>query len=137
MKPHPVDWTYARAMTARLLPELAAQLETSRSVLNVNFPGVPALGNVQGIAAVGSGWRNVPTRIGKMPPVDGDLIFEIAPLRDNISNADDGDLAQTNKGDITVTPLTLDATDHQSLGQLQVALSGLETDVQESSGIVR
>ena len=123
--PGPVDWRCAKSMAASLLPTLVESLAGPRSLLNVNFPAVAGPEAVKGIVAAPCGWRDTETRIRKVGEDGERQTFKIAPLRDNITSDDNCDLALTQRGYVTVTPLRLDDTDHDRMAALEQVLSRL------------
>lgn len=128
VKPNPVDWTCAEALCASLLPGLVAAISEPRTVLNVNFPAVSSPQALKGLIVTHCGWRDAPTLVEERPRAGDRRIFMIAPLRDNVANESECDLGRAEDGCVTVTPVTLDATDHGGLPATREALRHIEVD---------
>lgn len=109
------DWTCSTGMTADLLPRLASAISDPRMVLNVNFPAVEKVDEVTGYRVVHSGWRLGPTTLQERPAPDGKHVFYIDTLREDQPNEPACDLDLLSQGYLTVTPLTLDQTNHGAL----------------------
>ena len=109
------DWTCAEGLAADLLPKLADAIGDPRMVLNVNFPAVDDVRAVAGCRVVHAGWRIGTTTLEERTAIDGNRVFYIEDVRENIPNEGTCDLALTARGYLTVTPLTLDQTNHRAL----------------------
>ena len=109
------DWTCSRGLSVDLLPGLAGAIDDPRMVLNVNFPAVDDVGKVAGCRVVHCGWRLGPTTVAERPAAGGKHIFYIDTLREDKPNEPACDLDLLSQGYLTVTPLTLDQTDHGAL----------------------
>ena len=109
-----------------MLPDLVSTITEPRTVLNVNFPAVTSPDELNGLTVTHCGWRDAPTLVEERPRSGGRRIFMIAPLRDNVANEPDCDLGRTEAGYVTVTPVLLDATDHNRLPATREALKHLD-----------
>jgi len=109
------NWTCSKALTASLLPKLAAAISDPRMVLNVNFPAVDDAQQVAGCRVVHTGWRTGPTTLEEHPGSDGQRVFYIESLREDRPNEPDCDLDLLSQNYLTVTPLTLDQTNYNAL----------------------
>ena len=109
------NWACSKALTAMLLPKLAAAISDPRMVLNVNFPALDDAGQVTGCRVVHTGWRIGPTTLKEHPCTAGRRIFYIESLREDRPNEPDCDLDLLSQNYVTVTPLTLDQTNYNAL----------------------
>jgi 5'-nucleotidase len=108
----------ARGWAAKVLAPLLEVMMARRTLINVNFPAVPA-GKVKGIRVVRQGFHDYSR---------GSVVESIDPrgrkyywfgLEDIEQTLDRGtDLEAINEGFIAVTPLQLDLTHHASIGAL-------------------
>ncbi|OYW45630.1 MAG: 5'/3'-nucleotidase SurE [Sphingomonadales bacterium 32-68-7] len=114
----------ARAWAARVLAPLLDVRMPKRTVINVNFPALPA-DQVKGIRVVRQGFHDY-ARGSVIEAVDprGRPYFWFG-LDDIEHTLDHGtDLEAVGEGYISVTPLQLDLTHHASIGALAERYSG-------------
>jgi len=109
------DWGCAESLTETMLPALAGAISDPRMVLNVNFPALADASAVAGCRVVHAGWRLGPTTLQERPASQDNRVFYIDSLRANKPNEPDCDLDQLGRGFVTVTPLTLDQTNHAAI----------------------
>lgn len=108
----------AEAWAERVLAPLTEAPLTDRTVINVNFPALPAAG-VQGVRVARQGFHDYGrgSLVEGMDP-RGKPYFWFG-LEDVEHTLDHGtDLEAVNDGYVSVTPLQLDLTHHASLGPL-------------------
>jgi 5'-nucleotidase len=114
----------AEGWAAKVLAPLIAMPIARRTVINVNFPALPAEA-VKGIRVVRQGFHDY-SRGSLVEGVDprGKAYFWFG-LEDVEHTLDRGtDLEAVGDGYISVTPLQLDLTDHASLGTLAERYAG-------------
>ena len=109
------NWTCSQALTAKLLPKLAAAISDPRMVLNVNLPALDDVSKVAGCRVVHTGWRLGPTTLEERAPNDDQRVFYIETLRQDRPNEPDCDLDLLTQSYLTVTPLSLDQTNYGAL----------------------
>tara|TARA_A100001037_G_C15115929_1_gene621390 strand:- start:784 stop:1578 length:795 start_codon:yes stop_codon:yes gene_type:complete len=108
----PIDWSCARHHAQRLLPSLVALLEKPHDTMNVNFPPLRDPASLNGTVVVPAGLRlGAPTVL----PVSrrGDAsVFSYPELRPGQRGPDGSDWHAIYEGNISITPIALDATHH-------------------------
>ena len=115
-------WACAEKLTAPLLPRLFEALDSSRRVLNVNFPALSNGEAEAGLAVTHSGQREGPTSIEEKPSQRGRRVFHIYTIREDQPNEPDCDLDLALRGYVTVTPLSLDQTRYEDLAAMRAHL---------------
>ncbi|SOB87048.1 5'-nucleotidase /3'-nucleotidase /exopolyphosphatase [Sphingomonas guangdongensis] len=116
-----VSFAAAEAWGERVLRPLLATPLAPRTLVNVNFPPVPAA-EVQGIKVVAQGLRDYGRlRLDKRQDPRGFPYFWLGLGRVPFSPVVDTDLEAIEAGYVTVTPLHLDLTHRPSLASLAAA----------------
>ena len=84
---------------------------------NVNIPAVPE-NQIQGIATVRLGRRHHQQSVVAARSPRGENVYWIGAAGEVLGREEDTDFAQNEAGMITVTPLSVDLTDHAGLGSV-------------------
>ncbi len=114
-----IEWNTARTHAPALMKQLLAQPLPKGTLLNVNFPPIPAE-NVKGVQFTRQGFRSADQlRIDQRNDGRGFPYYWIGfkhAVEDFVAGTD---LHAIEAGYISVTPLQLDLTDYKTLAQLQ------------------
>lgn len=120
-----VSFAPAEEWGARVLRPLLDRQWSPRSVVNINFPE-PEVGPVKGVRVVPQGLRDYGrVRFDTRTDPRGFDYHWLSLGRVNPPEGDQSDLSAIVDGWITVTPLHLDLTHHESLSTLTTALAGI------------
>ncbi|MFK3888012.1 5'/3'-nucleotidase SurE [Sphingomonas sp. NPDC079357] len=120
-----VSFTAAEEWGARVLRPLLDHDWAPRSVVNINFPE-PEAGAVKGVRVVPQGLRDYGrVRFDRRTDPRGFDYHWLSMGRVQPAIDDGSDLATITQGWITVTPLQLDLTQHDSLAALGDAFAGV------------
>lgn len=112
------QWATAAAHFARVVRGLA-QVGWPRNVfINVNFPDVPP-GKVTGIRVTAQGRHKLGDELVERHDPRGRPYFWIGPMRKNEATRPGSDLAATNAGAISITPLYMDLTHTRTMRRLR------------------
>lgn len=118
-----VPFDAAEAWGARVIRALLKQAETQRTLINVNFPALPASA-IRGIKVARQGFYDVArTRIVPGTDPRGYDYFWFG-LDHTDSAPEASDLAAVAEGYISVTPLHFDLTHYELLTALEAGLAG-------------
>ncbi len=113
-----IRWATAEAHAAGVIRRLAAGPWPRNSLINVNFPDVPA-DKVQGIRVARQGRRKIGDNlVERLDPRDRPYYW-IGPSRDEAPDQPGTDVEAVNKGYISVTPVFLDLTHVPALDELK------------------
>jgi 5'-nucleotidase len=119
-----INWDVARTHAPVVLDAIINKFEFPKGVfLNVNFPSGEAM-DVKGVRITSQGTRTIEDRVVQCVDPRGNPYFWIgsADYRKNGNHDDvETDLWAVHNGYISITPITLDMTDRQSVS----VLSGL------------
>jgi len=115
------DWTVAEAWGPKIAARLLDIGWQQGVLMNVNFPAVP-LDNVSGISVVPHGIRKIGDVLDERTDPRGRSYFWIGTSRSDDEAPDESDIKALSRGRITVTPLHLDLTHHETLSTLKAAL---------------
>jgi len=94
---------------------------SSDVILNVNVPDLP-FEELAGIQAVRLGFRHKSEPVVKSKDAHGRTIFWVGPAGKGQDSGVGTDFHAIEKGFVTVTPLLVDLTRHDSLPQLKIWL---------------
>ena len=106
-----------------MVKKLEAATLSSDVILNVNVPDRP-YEELAGMQAVRLGFRHKSEPVVKSKDAHGRTIFWVGPAGKGQDSGEGTDFHAIEKGYVTVTPLSVDLTRHDSLPQLK---SWLET----------
>ncbi len=109
--------TAARVVSDMVL-KLAAATLSSDVILNVNVPDRP-FEELTGIQAVRLGFRHKSEPVVKSKDPHGRTIFWVGPAGKGQDSGEGTDFYAIERGAVTVTPLSVDLTRHDSLPQLR------------------
>ena len=111
-------WHTAEQAVWRLLTHLFAVPKPAAPVLwNVNIPAVPE-NQIQGITTVRLGRRHHQQSVVAARSPRGENVYWIGAAGEVLGREEDTDFVQNEAGIITVTPLSVDLTDHAGLGSV-------------------
>lgn len=111
-------WRTAEQAVWQLLTHLFAAPKPAVPVLwNINIPAVPE-NQIQGITTVRLGRRHHQQSVVAARSPRGENVYWIGAAGEVLGREEDTDFAQNEAGMITVTPLSVDLTDHAGLGSV-------------------
>lgn len=116
-----VPWQTAERFAPDLIRQLLKTGWPRGTFININFPEC-APGKVKGVRVCPQGKRLVNVALSERVDPKGRPYFWIGGERNDTSDRDDVDIALLNKGYITVTPVSMDMTDHKAMARLQTAI---------------
>lgn len=116
----PADWTPAEVYGPNLLRRILEEGFPDNTLLNVNFPPVPAE-KVKGIRVTVQGRRKSGDDIMEVTDPRGARHYWIGQIQSMRPYAEGTDLAAIDAGYISVTPIKMNMTDHTTLERLQDA----------------
>ena len=126
----PADWTPAETYGPNLLRRILHEGFPPNTLLNVNFPPVPA-DQVRGIQVTTQGRRKSGDDILEVTDPRGSRHYWLGHMQSMKPYAEGTDLAAIDAGYISVTPIKMNMTDHETLETLQDAFQ-LEKQPTES-----
>lgn len=107
---------------ARVVVELVQKIETAAlspdTVLNVNVPNRP-YDELEGIRAARLGFRHKSEPVVRSKDPHGRTIFWVGPAGGGLDSGDGTDFQAVEQGAVSVTPLKVDLTRHDSLPQIK------------------
>lgn len=118
----PIRWGTAEDCLPALMKKLANIELPSNTLLNVNFPDVPA-DDVKGIEVTWQGARKLGDQIQPGSDPKGDAYYWIGSMRTAEKFRKGSDLHAVYDGSISITPLATDLTDRRSMRALKGRLS--------------
>lgn len=106
----------------RVVADMVRKIDTTKLpsdvILNVNVPDIP-YEEVKGIQAVRLGFRHKSEPVVKSKDPHGRTIFWVGPAGRGADSGEGTDFHAIERGFVTVTPLSVDLTRHESLPQLR------------------
>jgi 5'-nucleotidase len=108
----------AGRVVADMVKKLEAASLSSDVILNVNVPDRP-FAELTGIQAVRLGFRHKSEPVVKSQDPHGRTIFWVGPAGRGADSGEGTDFHAIERGAVTVTPLSVDLTRHDSLPQLR------------------
>ena len=112
----------AGRVVAEMVVKLEAAMLSSDVILNVNVPDRP-YEELTGIQAVRLGFRHKSEPVVKSKDPHGRTIFWVGPAGKGQDSGEGTDFHAIERGVVTVTPLSVDLTRHDSLPQLRTWLA--------------
>ncbi|GAC1307123.1 MAG: 5'/3'-nucleotidase SurE [Vulcanimicrobiaceae bacterium] len=109
-------WETAAAVAVRLAREILAEGLPRLTLLNVNVPNVPE-GDVRGVRYVRQGRKAYRSRVDRRADPRGNTYFWLGGIFDESDIVTGTDLAAIRDNYVSVTPVTIDRTDHDELGR--------------------
>lgn len=116
-----VKWSTAEQHGVTLLKELATTDWPKNTLINVNFPDVIA-SSVKGIEVTRQGRRKIGDDLARGKDPRGEDYYWIGALRSEETFLEGTDLHAVVNGYISVTPVSLDFTDYDTLKALKEAI---------------
>ena len=114
-----IEWTVAEHYTEIILRKILKNYRFIPKVfLSINFPAVN-LENVKGIKVAPQGARIIEDRIVKSIDPRGDPYYWIGDMQYRRIQDVNSDLEVADKGYITITPITIDATAYSQIPKLE------------------
>ena len=116
-EPH---WETVEHYTPDIIKKLVKRGWPAETLINLNFPNCPPK-KVKGIRVCPQGKRRVGVSLLERVDPKGRPYFWIGGERDNTANKPGVDVDLLHAGYITVTPISMDMTDHQTLNKISSA----------------
>jgi len=117
-----IPWKTAEAHAAKVIRRLVALPWPRNTLINVNFPAVPA-DKVRGIAATRQGRRKIGDGVVERADPRGRPYYWIGPLRDESPDTPGTDLHAVTQGKVSLSPIYLDLTNGPALAELEKVFS--------------
>lgn len=111
-----VPYDIAVKYAPKLIAQLLAQGWPAQSLININFPKT----KVKGVRVCPQGKRLVNVALSERADPRGRPYFWLGGDREDKAEKAGVDIDLLNKGYITVTPIRMDMTDYEALGQLKL-----------------
>lgn len=119
--PRPAHWSTAEAFAPKVIRQLVKVEWPKNTLMNVNFPDVPAK-SVKGIQAAPQGRHKIGDDLHEHHDPRGVPYYWIGSMRQEDAEQTGTDIAAVRSGWISVTPLYLDLTHRAMLKELQKKL---------------
>lgn len=116
-----IPWDTAETHTASVIRALTSLSWMPNTLMNVNFPPVPAQ-DIKGIKAGPHGRRKIGDKLVTNKDPKGRTYFWIGSDRWDKAEVAGSDIDVINQKYISVTPLTMDLTDYKALEAINVGL---------------
>ncbi len=116
-----IRWTTAETWLPRILTQIDKIEVPSNTLLNINFPDVPA-DDVKGVEVTWQGARKLGDQIKEGIDPKGDPYFWIGSMRMAEKFRRGSDLHAVYDGSVSITPLTTDLTDRRTMNRLRKEL---------------
>ncbi len=113
-----VQWATAERHAPEVIRRLVAQPWPKNTLINVNFPDLPA-GEVTGITVARQGRHKIGDQLMERMDPRGRPYYWIGPIRETDEGVDGTDISEITKGRITLTPILLDLTNAPALAALR------------------
>ncbi len=104
-----IKWQTAERHAPVVIRRLVAQPWPKNTLINVNFPDLPA-SEVRGITVARQGRHKIGDQLMERTDPRGRPYYWIGPLRETGDGAPGTDITEITRGRITVTPILLDLT---------------------------
>ena len=118
--PHPTKWSTATHFAPEVIRKVLALGFSRNTLININFPDV-VKESVEGVEIARQGKRKIGDDLVEREDPRGRPYIWIGGQREEDRYAEGTDLERVLRGRVTVTPLCVDLTDHQSLERLKGA----------------
>ena len=115
---HPVHFDTAASITVDLVRKIKQADFPTNTVLNVNVPDVP-LDQIKGLRATRLGSRSAPEPAAEHPNPRGQAMYWLGPAGLEDDNTNGTDFHAVSEGYVSVTPLSIDMTRHDLMGNVQ------------------
>jgi 5'-nucleotidase len=117
-----IRWATAEHHAPKVIRRLVAQPWPKNTLINVNFPDVPAA-EVKGIAVARQGRHKIGDQLMERTDPRGRPYYWIGPLRETGDGVAGTDITEITRGRITLTPILLDLTNVSALASLRKAFA--------------
>jgi 5'-nucleotidase len=117
-----IHWETARAHAPALIEKIVEQGWPQGSLININFPNVPKEA-INGTRFCPQGKRRVSVGLAGRKDLRDRPYYWIGGERDNTAEKAGTDVDLLHKGYVTITSLSMDMTDYQTLENLRSALA--------------
>lgn len=108
------------AMFAKILSlQLLKNIGEKNLVLNVNIPNVQHINDIKGIKVTRQGKRKYEELVIEKVDPRGKKYYWIGGNLEPVKNEKDTDISAISEGFISITPVTLDMTDHKRIDELK------------------
>jgi len=114
---NPTHFDTAAEIAERLVQALVQQPLSSDDILNVNVPDVP-MNEIKGVMCTRLGTRHQSANAIRGESPRGDTVYWIGPAGDINDCSEGTDFHAVSNNFVSVTPLSVDLTDTNSLGSL-------------------
>lgn len=113
-----IQWATAERHAPEVIRRLVAQPWPRNTLINVNFPDLPAA-EVRGISVARQGRHKIGDQLMERTDPRGRPYYWIGPLRETGDGVAGTDITEITKGLITLTPILLDLTNAAALTALR------------------
>jgi 5'-nucleotidase len=113
-----IQWGTAERHAPKVIRRLVAQPWPKNTLINVNFPDLPAA-EVSGISVARQGRHKIGDQLMERTDPRGRPYYWIGPLRETGDGLAGTDITEITKGRITLTPILLDLTNAAALTALR------------------
>lgn len=118
----PIHWDTAKTHAPAIIKALIEQGWPKGTLVNINFPNCPSH-KVKGTQICPQGKRRVNVGMAARKDLRGRPYYWIGGERDNTAEVAKTDVDLLHKDHITITPLSMDMTDYQTLDKLKSAVT--------------
>lgn len=115
---HASHYDTAAKVTRKLIEQMLATPLPQNTILNVNVPDLP-LAQLKGVDSTRLGSRQPPTYAAEHANPRAQTMYWLGPAGEQNDNKAGTDFAAINNGKVSVTPLTIDMTKHESLQSME------------------
>lgn len=122
---HPKHFSTAAVITKKIITHLLAIPLAANTILNINVPDL-ALSEIKGISSTRLGSRLPPEYAAEHANPRAQTMFWLGPAGDENDNAVGTDFHAVKHGFVSVTPLTIDMTNHKVLDAMESWLEQLD-----------
>lgn len=119
----PIHWKTAETHAPGLIEQVVKAGWPKGTLININFPSVMP-SKVKGVRVCAQGKRRVSVGLTGRKDLRGRPYYWLGGERDNTAEVPGTDVDLLHQGFITITPLTLDLTDHTTLERMERTFAG-------------
>jgi 5'-nucleotidase len=117
-----IKWQTAERHAPAVIRRLVAQPWPKNTLMNVNFPDLPA-SDVKGISVARQGRHKIGDQLMERTDPRGRPYYWIGPLRETGDGVPGTDITEITRGRITLTPILLDLTSAPAVKALRKVFS--------------
>ncbi len=123
-----VSWEVAKKYTADFIKELVSKRLPANVLMNVNFPALENADDVKGVVAAPQGGHMWTDELEEFKDPLGRSYAWIVGRQPKVASFDKGDdVAYYNNGYITITPITINRTDKETMKDVQEWVANFKT----------